>query len=331
MKVIVTGAAGFIGANVVKALNERGESDIVAVDNLAIGRKFENLVDCKISDYFDKLEFLDMLRRRVGARPDVVFHQGACSDTMQTDGRYMLENNFRYSVELLRWCQELKVPLIYASSAAVYGGGSSFIEDPSNERPLNVYGYSKLLLDQFVRRQLASLTAPVSGLRYFNVYGPRESHKERMASVAFHHYHQFRNEGRVKLFEQSHGFEDGEQRRDFIHVDDVVAANLHFLNKPVSGVYNLGSGRAQSFNQVALAVVNTMRQHAQQKPITLDYARATGVIEYIAFPEALREQYQANTQADLTQLRDAGYVAAFLTVEQGVSRYVRWLLANQRR
>ena len=329
MKVIVTGAAGFIGANLVKSLNERGESDVVAVDNLTKGEKFQNLVDRRISDYFDKLEFLDLVRRRALARPDVIFHQGACSDTMLSDGRYMLENNFRYSVELLRWCQGEKIPLIYASSAAVYGGSARFVEDPAHERPLNVYGYSKLLFDQFVRRALDSPTAPIIGLRYFNVYGPYESHKGRMASVAFHHYHQFRNDGRVKLFEGSHGFENGEQRRDFIHVDDVVAANMYFLNKPVSGVYNLGSGRAQSFNDVALAVVNTMRGLEEQQPVTLTQARATGLIEYIAFPEALREKYQPYTLADLAQLRNAGCDSESLTVEQGVARYVQWLSGNQ--
>jgi len=329
MKVIVTGAAGFIGANLVKSLNERGEVDVVAVDNLTKGEKFQNLVDCNISDYFDKLEFLDLVRRRAVARPDVIFHQGACSDTMLSDGRYMLENNFRYSVELLRWCQSEKIPLIYASSAAVYGGSERFVEDPAHERPLNVYGYSKLLFDQFVRREIDSLAAPIIGLRYFNVYGPYESHKGRMASVAFHHYHQFRNEGRVKLFERSHGFENGEQRRDFIHVDDVVAANVHFLNKPVSGVYNLGSGRAQSFNDVALAVVNTMRHLTGQEPVTLAQAHTAGFIEYIAFPEALRERYQPYTLADLTQLRKAGYDSESLMVEQGVARYVQWLSANQ--
>jgi ADP-L-glycero-D-manno-heptose 6-epimerase len=221
MKIIVTGAAGFIGANNVKALNLRGETDIVAVDNLTRADKFRNLVDCEIADYLDKADFIDRVRRRALPPPAVVFHQGACSDTMETDGRYMLENNYRYTLELFEWCQQARVPFIYASSAAVYGLSPAFTEDRANEQPLNVYGYSKFLFDQVLRQRLGSLTAPVIGLRYFNVYGPRESHKARMASVAFHHVNQFRAEGRVRLFEGSHGYANGEQRRDFIHVDDV--------------------------------------------------------------------------------------------------------------
>ncbi|UCG99515.1 MAG: ADP-glyceromanno-heptose 6-epimerase, partial [Burkholderiales bacterium] len=245
MTVIVTGAAGFIGANLVKALNGRGETDIVAVDNLTRAGKFRNLVDCEIADYLDKEDFRARLARGAMARPEIVYHQGACSDTMATDGRYMLDNNFRYSLELLDWCQAHRVPLVYASSASVYGLGPVYAEARENEKPLNVYGYSKFLFDQVVRRRLASFSAPVIGLRYFNVYGPREAHKERMASVAFHHFHQFRADGRVRLFEGSHGYAAGEQRRDFIHVDDAVAVNLFFAGKPATGIYNVGTGRAQ--------------------------------------------------------------------------------------
>ena len=268
------------------------------------------------------------MRRGALPKPDVVFHQGACSDTMETDGRYMLENNYRYTLELLQWCQAQRVPLVYASSAAVYGLGPVFTEGRANEKPLNVYGYSKFLFDQVLRRRLAELTAPVIGLRYFNVYGPRESHKARMASVAYHHFNQFRSDGRVKLFEGSHGYADGEQRRDFIHVDDVIAANLHFWDKPKSGVYNLGTGRAQSFNDVALAVINTLRAAEGGAPLALAGAVSQGLIEYIAFPEALRGKYQAFTQADVTQLRAAGFTAPMQTVEQGTSSYMRWLLGN---
>jgi len=328
MTIIVTGAAGFIGANNVKALNARGRSDVIAVDNLTRADKFRNLADCDIADYVDKREFLDIVRRGALPKADVVFHQGACSDTMETDGRYMIENNYRYTLELLQWCQAQRVPLVYASSAAVYGLGPVFVEGRAHEKPLNVYGYSKFLFDQVLRRRLAELTAPVIGLRYFNVYGPRESHKARMASVAYHHFNQFRNDGRVKLFEGSHGYADGEQRRDFIHVDDVVAANLHFWDKPKSGVYNLGTGRAQSFNDVALAVINTLRAAEGGEPLALTEAVSQGLIEYIAFPEALRGKYQAFTQADVTQLRAAGFTAPMQAVEQGTASYMRWLLAN---
>jgi ADP-L-glycero-D-manno-heptose 6-epimerase len=329
MKILVTGAAGFIGANVLRALNERGESDILAVDNLSRAEKFRNLAEFDIADYLDKAEFLERLRRRELPKPHVVFHQGACSDTMESDGRYMMANNFRYSVELLEWCQAEAVPLVYASSAAVYGMGPVFAETRTAERPLNIYGYSKLLFDRVVQRRLADgVRAPVTGLRYFNVYGPRESHKGRMASVAYHHFHQFRSEAKVKLFEASHGFENGEQRRDFIHVDDVVRGNLHFWERGTSGVYNLGTGRAQSFNEVALAVINALREANGQPGLSLQQAASQGTIEYIPFPPALRGKYQAYTQADLTSLRSAGFEQGMLSVEQGVSAYVRWLLKN---
>lgn len=328
MTVIVTGAAGFIGANLVKALNVRGETDIVAVDNLARADKFRNLVDCELADYLDKETFRSLLARGAIDRPEVVFHQGACSDTMATDGRYMLDNNFRYSLELLEWCQARQVPFIYASSASVYGLGPVYAEGREHEKPLNVYGYSKFLFDQIVRRRLGSFAAPVIGLRYFNVYGPREAHKGRMASVAFHHFHQYRADGKVRLFEGSHGYAHGEQRRDFIHVDDAVAVNLFFAERPASGIYNVGTGRAQPFNDVALAVVNALRARAGERPLTLAEAVAGGQIEYVPFPEALRGKYQAYTQADLTLLRAAGFDRPMASVEHGVAAYVGWLLGN---
>jgi ADP-L-glycero-D-manno-heptose 6-epimerase len=326
MTIIVTGAAGFVGANLVRALNARGETDIVAVDNLTRADKFHNLVDCEIADYLDKEDFRSALARGAVARPRIVYHQGACSDTMESNGRYMLDNNFRYSLQLLEWCQAQRVPYVYASSAAVYGLGPVYAEARENEKPLNVYGYSKFLFDQIVRRRLGSFTAPVIGLRYFNVYGPREAHKGRMASVAFHHFHQFRADGKVRLFEGSHGYAAGEQRRDFIHVDDAVAVNLFFAEKPATGIYNVGTGRAQPFNDVALAVVNALRAGEGRPPLSLAEAVAQGHIEYVPFPEALLGKYQAYTQADLTKLRAAGFSRPMASVEQGVASYVGWLL-----
>ena len=325
---IVTGAAGFIGANLIRALNERGVTDIIAVDNLARADKFPNLVDCEIADYFDKSEFLGRLAAGAwdGAL-EAVLHQGACSDTMESDGRYMMDNNYRYSVTLLDYCTEEAVPLLYASSAAVYGGGSVFREERAHERPLNVYGYSKFLFDQVVRRRMGEAGAQVAGFRYFNVYGPREAHKGRMASVALHNFNEFRTSGSVKLFGAHDGHAAGCQSRDFVSVEDVVDVNLHFLEHPdLSGIFNLGTGRSQPFNDVACAVINTCRAAEGKPALTLDEIRRTRLIEYIDFPEALKGKYQSFTQADVSLLREAGYVRPFLTVEQGVGRYVASLL-----
>jgi len=326
--ILVTGAAGFIGANLVKGLNERGVTDILAVDNLTRADKFRNLTDCDIADYWDKEAFLEALvAGDFDGEIDLVFHNGACSDTMGADGRYMMDNNYRYSLTLLDWCQAEGVRYVYASSAAVYGAGPEFREDRACERPLNVYGYSKFLMDQVVRRRRETLRTQVVGLRYFNVYGPREGHKGRMASVAFHCFNQFRAEGRVKLFEGSAGYGPGEQRRDFVSVDDVVQVNLWLLDHPeVSGIFNLGTGRSQPFNDVACAAINALRQRAGEGSLTLAEMQAQGLIEYIPFHEGLRDKYQSFTEADQKALRAAGYDAPFLTVEQGVARYVNWLL-----
>ena len=315
---IVTGAAGFIGSKLVEGLNRRGITDIIAVDNLQHADKFKNLAGHEIADYVDQAEFIGNLERFEGS-VEAVFHQGACSDTMETDGRYMLENNYRYSRHLLDWCQEEETPLIYASSASVYGAGPEFREERRCEKPLNVYGYSKFLFDQYVRRMLERRTAQVVGLRYFNVYGPNEAHKGRMASVALHAYQQLHAEGRVKLFEGSDGYRDGEQRRDFIYVDDVVSVNLWFLERrDVSGVFNCGTGRAQTFNRLAAAVVNTV--HGTRA--MLQDLVAKRLIEYVPFPPALLGKYQSFTEADPAKLRAAGYTSEFKTVEQGVAAYV---------
>ena len=325
MYTIVTGAAGFIGSNLVHALNQRGNRNIIAVDNLTKADKFKNLVDCEVADYFDKREFLErLLAGEFDGSVEAVLHQGACSDTMEQNGQYMLENNYRYSQGLMDWCLDQEVPFLYASSASVYGGGSVFKEERSFEGPLNVYGYSKFLFDQIVRRRLPEAATQIVGFRYFNVYGPRESHKGRMASVAFHFFNQFQADGKVKLFAGTEGYANGEQRRDFIFVEDVVKANLYFLDNPhLSGIFNLGTGQAQSFNDVAVATVNACRVGAGQSPLSLSELLAQGIIEYIPFPQALQGKYQSFTQADPSNLRAAGYAAPFASVEEGVAAYVR--------
>jgi len=329
-KYVVTGAAGFIGSNIVKGLNARGIDDIIVVDDLTQGDKFRNLADLKIADYVDADVFYDLFAEGRFGKVEAVFHEGACSDTMETDGKYMMDNNYTLSCGLYYACQEQGVRLLYASSAATYGGSDAFRESPECERPLNVYGYSKLLFDQRMRRELGpdlrgaakSKGRQVAGFRYFNVYGPREQHKGRMASVAFHQFNQFRAEGKVKLFGQYGGYAGGEQVRDFVFVDDVVAVNLWFLDHPdKSGIFNLGSGRAQPFNDVAVAVLNTLDKSGSGPRTTAEFAQQ-GLIEYIPFPDALRGKYQCYTQADLTALRAAGCEHDFAPVQTGVARYM---------
>jgi ADP-L-glycero-D-manno-heptose 6-epimerase len=331
MSYVVTGAAGFIGSRLIAGLNRAGSSEILAVDNLENADKFRNLVDCDIEDYLDQRDFLARLRaNEFEGAIEAVLHQGACSDTMESNGRTMMENNYEYSRALLEWCQSEEIPLLYASSAAVYGAGQVFREERRCESPLNVYGYSKFLFDQLVRRRLSGLSAQVAGLRYFNVYGPNEAHKGRMASVALHATQQFLDTGKVKLFEASGGYAPGEQLRDFVHVDDVVSVNLYFLERrELSGIYNCGTGRAQTFNDVARAVVNGARAERGEAPLALGELVAQGAIEYIAFPEALRGKYQSYTQADLGLLRAAGYAGTFRSVEEGVGQYVKALLEER--
>jgi len=326
MYYVVTGACGFIGANLVKALNERGVTDIIAVDNLTRADKFLNLADCEIADYLDKREFLELVENgQLDGGVEAILHEGACSDTMETDGRYMMANNYRYSLALLDFCSEQETPFLYASSASVYGGGGVFREERAHESPLNVYGYSKFLFDQIVRRRLANADFQIAGFRYFNVYGPREQHKGRMASVAFHHFNQYRADGKVRLFEGYGGYGNGEQRRDFVYVGDVVKVNMDFLESRTSGIFNLGTGRAQSFNELAAATVNACRALEGKPTQSVAELVAAGIIEYIPFPDALKGKYQSFTEADLGQLRASGYHGDFATVEQGVADYVQWL------
>ena len=268
-RIVVTGAAGFIGSNIIKGLNARGIVDIIAVDDLKQGDKFRNLATLRIADYVDADTFYDAFASGAYGQIEAVFHEGACSDTMELDGKYMMANNYTLSCHLFQACQKRGARLLYASSAATYGGSDTFREEPKFELPLNVYGYSKLLFDQRMRRECghdfqrtkAGKTHQVVGFRYFNVYGPHEQHKGRMASVAFHQFNQFQADGKVKLFGEYGGYPAGGQMRDFIFIDDVVAVNLWFFDHPgESGIYNLGTGKAQPFNDIAISVVNALRE-----------------------------------------------------------------------
>jgi ADP-L-glycero-D-manno-heptose 6-epimerase len=327
MRIVVTGAAGFIGSHIIQGLNQRGITNIIAVDDLRDGDKFRNLADLHIADYQDAGDFYARFAKGDFGSVEAVFHEGACSDTMETNGQYMMHNNYQLSCDLFAACQRLGTRLLYASSAATYGGSTRFIETPEFEKPLNVYGYSKLLFDQRMRREcgadFSKAAQQVCGFRYFNVYGPREQHKGRMASVAYHQHGQFHADGRVRLFGEYGGYGPGEQLRDFVWVGDVVAVNLWFFDHPqASGVFNLGTGRAQSFNEVALAVVQSL---SAQPALNLAQAQAQGLIEYTPFPDALRGKYQCFTQADLSALRRAGCDHVFADVQTGVAQYMQAL------
>jgi ADP-L-glycero-D-manno-heptose 6-epimerase len=302
---IVTGAAGFVGSNLVRALNERGVRQILAVDDLSQGDKFRNLRDCEIADYMDRGEFREFIRRGApGLQADSLLHQGACADTTESDGRYMIDNNYTYSKELLRWALEHRVPFIYASSASVYGMTRQCTETPDHEAPLNVYAYSKLLFDNYIRRLMPQITSTVAGLRYFNVYGPREGHKGRMASMVWQLYHQLKTVGVARLFEGTDGYAAGEQRRDFVFVGDAVDVNLYFaFGPPRQGIFNVGTGTSRAFNDIARIVIGLLGR---------------GETQYIPFPETLRGKYQSFTESDITRLRAAGYTRPMTTLEEGV-------------
>ncbi|PAQ11369.1 ADP-glyceromanno-heptose 6-epimerase [Mesorhizobium temperatum] len=313
--IIVTGGAGMIGSNIIAALNAEGISDIVVVDDLTDGHKIANLADLQIADYLDKDDFLPRMEAGDLGRIEAVFHQGACSTTTEWNGKLMMEVNYAYSKRLLHACLALRVPFLYASSASVYGGGAEFREEPECERPLNVYAYSKKLFDDYVRRTVFDTDhSPVAGLRYFNVYGPREAHKGTMASVAFHLFNQVEQGQNPKLFGAYDGFGPGEQSRDFIHVGDVADVNLWLWKRGSSGIFNCGTGLAQPFRAIAETVISTLGK---------------GEIEFIDFPDHLKGSYQSFTQADMSRLRAAGYNGQFRTVETGVRDYVEWLKAQR--
>jgi ADP-L-glycero-D-manno-heptose 6-epimerase len=311
--IIITGGAGFIGSNIAKALNNRGETDILIIDNLVNGKKMLNINDLDIADYMNKEEFIERIKKNenFGGKVRAIFHEGACSATTEWDGKFIMENNYNYTKSLLHWCDKHNAQYLYASSASVYGSGLVFKEERQNELPINMYAYSKFQFDQVVRRFMPGAKNQIVGFRYFNVYGPREQHKGIMASTAFHFHNQINTTGVAKLFAGTDGYANGEQRRDFIYIDDVVDVNLWFLDNPdQSGIFNLGTGHSQSFNDMANAVI---KWHGK------------GKIDYIPFPEHLKGAYQSFTEADISYLREAGYTGEFKNVEEGVKCYLDWM------
>ena len=334
MRIVVTGAFGFIGSNLINKLNQLGYNDIIAVDNLTDGSKVVNLANAQILDYIDKHDFIEeVLKGAFDNDIDYIFHQGACSSTIEKDGYYMMKNNYEYSSILLEFAQKNEIPFLYASSASVYGDKTQFIEDIIYENPLNVYAYSKFLFDQLVRRYLASnLTAPIVGLRYFNVYGPNEHHKNRMASIVLHHFNQYKTDGFVKLYKGCNGVADGEQSRDFIYINDVIKVNLFFFNnyiadvKEISGIFNCGTSISRTYNSIALATINSFKQARGENIISLNDAVNNGLIKYIPFPDDLEKQYQCKTEANSTKLTEVGFNENFTNLEKGVSEYINFLL-----
>lgn len=306
--IILTGGAGFIGSNLLERLNQDGQNDILVVDNLTSSDKYRNLVGKRFSDFVPKNEFLASLEAGKFKGIQAILHQGACTDTLEYNGDYMMRNNFEYSKSLLHFALGKNIPMVYASSAAVYGHSEVADEDASDEAPLNIYGYSKLLFDQYAKRFFNEAESTVVGLRYFNVYGNGEAHKGKMSSMVFQLANQVRETGVARLFGGIGKYGPGEQTRDFVYVDDLVAMNLHFLRGPVlQSVVNAGTGVSSSWNDLANAVIHHLGK---------------GKIEYFAFPESLKDKYQFNTRASLEKLRKLGYENEFSTLADGVAKYL---------
>ena len=309
--IIVTGGAGFIGTNLVRSLLNLNKKILIVEEIDRYTNKFQNIknldiVDCVAHDIFLK----DLLNDKYKNKIEYIFHLGACSKTTEPDRNYIMDVNLNYSKRLLEYAANNKINMVYASSASVYGSGNTFKEDSKNESSLNYYSESKLLFDNYVRDNFGKISSQIVGMRYFNVYGPYEQHKEVMSSVIFHFYNQLLNKGMLKLFRGSHGYGDGEQRRDFVFVKDTIDIKVWFMKNNISGIYNIATGKSRTFNDVANCVI--------------DYF-GSGHIEYIDFPNGLEKQYQAFTEADMTNLNIAGYSGKPTELEDGIKSYLSFL------
>ncbi|MFH1884545.1 MAG: ADP-glyceromanno-heptose 6-epimerase [Planctomycetota bacterium] len=319
--IIVTGGAGFIGSALIAALNKRQITDILVVDELGTDRKWKNLRNLSFADYVEKDDFLEMvIEDKLDSSIDAVFHLGACSDTTETNASYLIKNNYEYSKLLAQWATADNIRFIYASSAATYGDGSAGFSDDQekieNLKPLNMYGYSKHLFDLWARR--AGLLKNIAGLKYFNVFGPNEYHKADMRSFCIKAFEQITSTGKVRLFKSYKSeYADGEQKRDFIYVKDAVDMTLFFYDNPqLSGLFNIGTGKARTWNDLVKAVFAAMGKEPN--------------IEYIEMPESIRNQYQYYTCADITNLRKAGYNKETTPLEDAIKDYVQNYLQKDR-
>ena len=309
--IIVTGGAGFIGTNLVRALLELNKKVLVVEELDKYVSKFENIKNLEIVDCLGHDVFLkELANEKFKNKIEHIFHLGACSKTTEPDREYIMDVNLRYSKELLKYAANNDIDMVYASSASVYGDGKVFKENSINESSLNHYSESKLLFDNFVRENFVKINSQVVGMRYFNVYGPYEQHKEVMSSVIFHFYNQFKKHGMLKLFKGSHGYGNGEQRRDFVYVKDTIDVKMWFMNNNISGIFNVATGISRSFNDVANSVIKFFN---------------SGYIEYIDFPAGLEKQYQAFTEADMTNLKNNGYPGKPTELENGVESYLSFL------
>jgi ADP-L-glycero-D-manno-heptose 6-epimerase len=309
--IVVTGGAGFIGSAIVWRLNELGEGNILIVDELGIEEKWKNLVPLRYKDFINKHEFIDQIGSHI-YKIDAIIHMGANSSTTEKDADHLLKNNYEYTKRLALYCSQNNIRFIYASSAATYGDGSLGFDDNETDihrfRPLNMYGYSKNLFDAWAAE--AGLLNSITGIKYFNVFGPNEYHKGDMRSVVNKAYEQIKGTGKLKLFKSGHpGYKDGEQMRDFIYVKDAVDMTIFFLKNKTGGIFNVGSGEARTWNDLASAIFKAM-----ELPIN---------IEYIDLPEHLAGKYQYFTKAELAKIKKAGYHDPIRSLEEGVTDYVQ--------